>query len=309
MFFNQNIYFKDDDVADLAWVIGSPPLMDDAAANGQYAIFGEEWYHTQFNLHLDWLKELDVDPTPLKDWLQQEDQKLLGKRFESLLAFWLAHSPSFELLHRNVVFHNEHNNTSGEADFIVKEKESNEVWHIEAACKYYLAHDKSHHWKNWIGPNGHDTLELKMSKVYHQLRIFDKAEGKRFLKEHDLPKPNSFLWMKGYFFHHYRLLEGAVPPKDAHRHYGGGWYIYEHELPLFKSDFAQWLLLPKERWISRVHLKGEVAVLSGNEMIEHVRQFIRKHAKAVMIVQVEDREESTVEVSRGFVVRDAWPHF
>lgn len=309
MFFNKNIFFADEDVADLAWAIGSPPLMDNSAANDKYLIFGEEWYESQFNLHIDWLRDLDSSPQLLKDWLQEDAQKLLGKRFESLLAFWLTHSPHFELLHRNVVFHNEQNNTSGEADFILIDKESNEIWHVESACKYYLAEEKSHNWKNWIGPNGHDSLELKMSKVYHQLRIFDKTEGKNFLRDQNLERPISFLLMKGYFFHHFSLIEGAVPPKDAHRHYCGGWYIYEHELPRFASDFAQWLLLPKERWISAVHLKGEVAVLSGNEMIERCRQFIRKHAKAPMIVQVEERDGSTIEVSRGFVVRDAWPHF
>lgn len=309
MQFVKNTYFNDNDVADLAWAIGSSPLMNDSASKDKYHILGEEWFEAQFNLHLDWLRELDLKPEPLKQWLGADAQKLLGKRFESLLAFWFAHSPHFELLHRNVVFHNNQNNTSGEADFIIGNKDDNEVWHIESACKYYLCLNKSSNWKNWIGPNGHDTLELKMSKVSSQLRIFDRAEGRHFLKEQNLEKPYSFLLMKGYFFHHFSLIEGAVPPKDAHRHYNGGWYIYENELTHFAGDLAQWLLLPKERWISPFYSTEEVAVLSGNEMIEQCRQHIRKYAKAPMITQVEERDGATVEVSRGFVVRDAWPHF
>jgi len=309
MLFNKNIFFEDNDVADLAWTIASSPLMHEYASKTKFNILGQEWFEAQFNLHIDWLRDLDSSPLILKDWLQEDAQKLLGKRFESLLAFWFSNSPYFELLHRNVVFHNEQNNTSGEADFIIREKESNEIWHIESACKYYLGVNKSSYWKNWVGPNGHDTLELKLNKANNQLRIFERAEGRRFLKENDLPKPHSFLLMKGYFFHHFSLIEGAVPPKDAHRHYNGGWYIYENELPHFKSDLAQWLLLPKGRWISPFYSKEEVAVLSGNEMIELCRQHIRKYAKSPMIIQVESREGATVEVSRGFVVRDAWPHF
>jgi hypothetical protein len=301
--------FRNPDVADLAWTIASAPLMSNDDGDGKLELVGAEWCYDQYRAHKEWLGELDADPTPLLDFLDDDGQTLLGKRFESLIAFWFSHSSSFELLHRNIVLHDEHKNTSGEIDFIVLDKETHQLLHIESACKYYLAYQKSQHWENWIGPNGHDTLDNKLKKSQHQLRVFDRAEGRNFLKLHGLEKPNSYLFIKGYFFHHFSRIEGAVPPKNAHPHYNGGWYIYEHELPLFKSEYAQWMLLPKQRWISPYYAQEEQDVFTGTEMIEACRQFIRRHAKAPMIIQVEERDGAIVEVSRGFVVRDAWPHF
>lgn len=309
MLFRKNIFFKDADVADLAWAIGSPPMLKEEASEGRYTILQEDWFDAQFDKHRDWLRELDNNPESLKGWLAKDGQKLLGKRFESLLAFWFTHSEYFELLFRNVVFHHA-KNTSGEIDFLIREKETGELWHIESACKYYLGEHKAANWKNWIGPNGHDTLQLKMNKLKNQIRTFQRQEGLHFLKEHKLDKPKEVFLLKGYFFHHYRRIAGSVAPLHAHPHYNSGWYLYENELPLFAGDLAQWLLLPKEKWIGAdVYYGDELSILSGNEMIEQCRSFIRKHAKAPMIVQVEERDGATVGVARGFVVRDAWPHF
>ncbi|HEY8403855.1 MAG TPA: DUF1853 family protein [Flavobacteriales bacterium] len=301
--------FRNPEVADLAWAIASAPLMSNDDSYSDLQMVGEEWCLSQLEAHNLWLRDLDDNPSALLDFLNAEGLKLLGKKFESLLAFWFSHSPVFELLHRNVVLHDDAKNTSGEIDFIIRDVETNELMHIESACKYYIGYQKSSHWDNWIGPNGHDSLDNKLKKSQRQLRAFERKEGRAFLKAHELEMPRSYLFMKGYFFHHYSRLEGAVPPKHAHPHYNGGWYIYEHELPLFKGDYAQWMLLPKQRWIGTYQSHEEQDVFSGSEMIDACRQFIRRHAKAPMIIQVEERDGLTVEVSRGFVVRDAWPHF
>ncbi len=238
MLFRKNIYFNNPDVADLAWAIGSPPLMGEEAAGGRYILLSEEWFNEQFELHLEWIQELEKNPKPLEQWLAADAQKLLGKRFESLLGFWFSHSPYFELLYRNVVLHHQQN-TTGEIDFIVKEKSSGNILHIETACKYYLGERKSSSWKNWIGPNGHDSLDIKMKKVQKQMTVFDRVEGRVFLEKEGLEKPAFYFFLKGYFFHHYNRIAGAVPPLHTHRHYNSGWYLYENELPHFSGSLAQ----------------------------------------------------------------------
>lgn len=307
MFSSEFNRFQNPDVADLAWVIGSAPLMDSTSLENPFVILSEDWFDEQYAMHKDWLLELDKSPALLLSWIENHSQKLLGKRFEMLLSFWFSQSPHFELLQQNIVLHDAEKNTLGEIDFIVREIASNQIWHIESACKYYLAHTRSPSWENCKGPNGRDSLNLKMTKVKKQLSILKSQEGKDFLTICCLLKPIPVLLMKGYFFHHFSRLQGAIPPYNAHPHYSGGWYIYEHELHSLNGDLAQWILLPKERWMSPFRTNEPVNILSGNELIVQCREYIRKHAKAPIIVQIQELDGVKTEISRAFVVRETWP--
>jgi hypothetical protein len=294
--------FRHHEVASLAWSIGSAPLMQNKAQD--LMMIDEAWCDAQYNAHLPWLQKLDDDPSQLQTWLVTHHQKLLGKRFESLLAFWFTHSPHFELLHHNVLFSHE-KNTIGEIDFIVRSNETDEVIHFEVACKYYIAKEPSSDWKNWIGPNGHDSLFLKMEKLSKQIKFLKSEQGKVFLKENHLENVTSKIWMKGYFFHHASRLIAPVAPKLAHPHYSSGWYITKSQLEQFDSSPQQWLVLPKQYWTCPFHFsRNELEIYNGNKMIEVVKEELLRTQKAVMVMQVVIEEKMLQEISRGFVVHD-----
>ena len=299
-------------VADLAWAIGSTPLLTRFGHSPTVQLLQDEFFQRQWMLHQEWLSDLDKNPQLLLQWMDKENHKLIGKRFEALLSFWLSQSPFYQLLHHNVVLHNQANNTSGEIDFLVRNLETNELWHLEVACKYYLGFGATgnwSNWSNWIGPNGHDSLKLKMQKSFRQLNLCNSSEGRMFLKNHELPCPKPFLWLKGYFFYHYETLHRNVPPQDAHEHFNAGWYCYERELSQFAGKLRQWLLLPKDRWLSPFYSENKLDLLSGDEVVELCREYLHFQRKAPLLVQVEERDGVIMELSRAFVVHDAWPFF
>ena len=306
MLFHKDIHFVHHEVASLAWAIGSPPLLHDDPHRPQWNIMNETWCDEQFSLHREWLLELDRDPSTLLAWLVAENQKLLGKRFESLLAFWFSHSPHFTLLHRNIQLRQD-GNTSGEIDFVVKLADG-KVIHIETACKYYLGAKSSAQWGNWIGPNGHDNLALKMEKLSAQLSIFGTSAGKDFLQQHGLTPPASFTFLKGYFFHHYRAMTKHTAPRQAHPHYSSGWYLHEMELGDFESDTFQWLMLPKSHWMGTYDFAlNDFILLDGKSMVGQCREHLKQKRKAPMLIQVMMEDGIAREISRGFVVSNQWP--
>ena len=148
----------------------------------RYNTLGERWFRDQFEAHLPWLEALDEHPKPLEDFLEEHPTRLLGKRFELLIRFWLEQSPHFRL-HASGVPLYDAGKTVGEVDFILEEVDSGTWTHLEVACKFYLGYNNSKQWHDWRGPNAQDTLKLKMDKLDRQL---------------------SSLLMKGYLFHHYR---------------------------------------------------------------------------------------------------------
>lgn len=293
--------YKNPDVASLAWAIYSAPLLKDVTG---ISIVGETWCRDQFVKHEEWLRELDADPSPLQAHIARDAEKLLGKRFESLIAFWFEQSPHYELLGRNIVL-SEDKNTRGEIDLLVRDKDDGELMHFEVACKYYIQLHQSRQWKDWPGPNGKDSLQNKISKLYQQVRIFQTSLGQSYLHTHHLKKPSSYAFVKGYFFHAYDNLIMPVPPNNAHPHYNSGWYVSLAELERFSGKQPQWLMLPKTMWMCPYHfLEEDQILLTGDELIESCRAEILRTQKAVMIVQVIRESGYLREISRGFVLKN-----
>jgi hypothetical protein len=64
----------------------------------------------------------------------------------------------------------------GEFDFIIFDRKTQKINHVEVAVKFYLGHQNYnqstckpikknlplHNWHNWVGPNFRDTLAIKM---------------------------------------------------------------------------------------------------------------------------------------------------
>ncbi len=293
--------YKNHEVASLAWAIYSAPLMQ--SLHG-ISFVGEEWCNDRYHENLEWLLELDSNPSVLQNYLLENTSSLIGKRFEQLLAFWFTYGRSFKLVARNVVL-SENGNTRAEIDFIVEDIQDGHTMHFEVACKYYLQLNASRHWCDWPGPNGHDSLLSKLDKLRRQTGIFETDLGRNYLKHEGLKKPDSYAFLKGIFFHHFSSLGSSIAPVGAHKHYNSGWYCHLSDLKQFSGLTEQWIILP-------VRLKlcpfafgdDEAEILRGDDLFGACHQQMSKTGKSVMIAQVVPENGRMIEISRGLIILD-----
>ena len=111
-----------------------------------------------FNLsELNLVTELDFQlPTNIR----------LGHLAEKIVSELIKSSTNYEVLYENVQLI-EDKRTIGEIDFIIKNKYTQQLIHMELAYKFYLFDPKisSKTINNWIGPNRNDSLKQKLDKV------------------------------------------------------------------------------------------------------------------------------------------------
>jgi hypothetical protein len=88
---------------------------------------------------------------------------------EACFEAYLKQSKYFELLAANLQIHGE-KETLGELDYIALNLKTDEVVHIELACKFYLYNEARGNTEaqKWIGPNRKDSLYEKLEKVKHK---------------------------------------------------------------------------------------------------------------------------------------------
>lgn len=281
------------DLVDLAWAIGSTPLISKAPIESAYA-FGHVWCQEQLASHEGFLFDLLHQPEHLIEYMQNSPSPLLGKRFERLLSFWFENSPQFEKVLENLqIFDGK--TTLGEVDFLVKNLETNELWHIEAACKYYFGAKNANHYSHWLGPNGKDSLEQKWQTLKNQLRIFESEQGKRLLQQFGLPKPKSILMLKGYFFQPFHLLGHYATPRHSHSQHNAGWYISEKEISALHGQLNQWHVLKHPHWLGP-SFAADGELMAGSELVDLV---LAKPLKQAMLVAQVIEE---TEISRGFIL-------
>jgi hypothetical protein len=90
----------------------------------------------------------------------------LGHLAEKVVSECIKLSDNYAVKYENVQIM-EGNRTIGEIDFIIEEKLSTQLIHVELAYKFYLydPNISSEPIKNWIGPNRNDSLVQKLDKL------------------------------------------------------------------------------------------------------------------------------------------------
>jgi len=235
-------------VRDLVWLIASPPLLPDpgiAALPASIARWPEAAaYLALYRRHEQWLRRLDADPQPLLAFCAQSRDHRLGRYAEDLLQFWLAapDNPEFELITSHEPLR-ENGITLGEPDFLVRERVSGQLWHIELALKFYLGTSD----QQWLGPNRQDSLARKLDHLCrHQLPLLQTAAGKTWLQTRALETPAPWAWLKG------RLFSPAHPNPDA-----AGlsvrqmpWFTPQTLNTFARQHAYQWFTLAKCHWLA-----------------------------------------------------------
>ena len=90
----------------------------------------------------------------------------LGHLAEKVVSELFKLSSNYNLIYENAQII-EDKKTLGEIDFIIEEKETKQLTHLELAYKFYLFDPSisSEPINNWIGPNRNDSLKEKLEKL------------------------------------------------------------------------------------------------------------------------------------------------
>ncbi|MGO0629596.1 DUF1853 family protein [Pseudomonas sp. SAR267] len=289
-------------VRDLAWTLLSPALLSAPPCPQRHPLAGSAWAADPQHLH-DWLRALDADELPLRDWLARITSRRLGLYYEALWQFALKQAPGVELLASNLAIRTG-GRTLGELDILLRDGEG--THHLELAIKLYLGPsagnggDPAH----WLGPGCHDRLGSKLAHLAgHQLPMSADARSREALAAVGADQVQAHLWLGGYLF--YPWPGHAEPPAGANpEHLRGRWVRRQY----WETTADQrWQPLPRHAWLAPA--RAEPDACWSVPQFEAWLAGLDEHAPAQLLVRLEpDGEGAWQEVERVFLVADCWPH-
>ena len=234
-------------VRDLAWTLLSPPLLGEPPCRQRHPLAGSGWHDRPERL-VDWLVRHDDAPEALETWLARGSTRRLGLYYERLWQYALTHAPGVELLAANVPVRRQ-GHTLGELDLLLRDADG--LHHLELAVKLYLGLDAdSGQFDRWIGPGGHDRLDLKLDRLqHHQLPLCATDEARDTLREFTREPVESSIWLAGYLFDDATRLpqrpfgtHPALPPAC--------WLRYGERQRIGGGDDSCWQWLPRACWLA-----------------------------------------------------------
>lgn len=292
-------------VRDLAWVIGSPGLID--ASHPAYfgRVVDDAWCTAQLQNCAAWLAELDLAPQALHEYIAARPTRRLGHYFESLIKFWLTHLPETHIIATNLQVQNEQR-TLGEYDFLFRDATA--ACHWEAAVKFYLQQEPLAEQRAFIGPGTRDRLDLKLDRVFqHQLLLSHTPAGQQALPPGlQLDKTQAFI--KGYLFYHASACSKMEIAGVSAAHLGGWWVRHSLEQIPQVSAESRWIMLPRLRWLAPARLAADAEVMTSAQLNSRLNEHFNLGKEALLVFEM---ARSTTgewrEISRGFVVCETWP--
>ncbi len=280
-------------VRDLAWALCAPPLLAQPPAPQRHPLAASPWARQPTQL-ADWLLALERDSRPLKAWLARRSIRRLGLYYEHLWQFALQAAPGVELLGANLPVRAA-GQTLGELDLLLRDDEG--VHHLELAIKLYLG-QPDQGGTLWIGPGGHDRLDLKLDHLRtHQLPLPTTAAARQVLAALTQAPIQSDLWLAGYLF--YPLNRACPAPSGQHPEHLRGRWLHAADWAGFAEQAAAgpWIDLPRAAWLAPARLDA-LPETPLTAVTDQAQLRVRLSRAA---------DGSWREAERVFVVNDAWP--
>jgi len=246
------------------------------------------------HLFLEWFNELKDNPKKLIEHFKAEEQLILGKYFERLLAFFFEHYYQFELVYSGKQLFNE-KETLGELDFVYRNIPTDELTHLEVAVKYYMGFKNSPKHDMWIGPNGSDTLGKKMRKFESQLKLSDYGDKLQLVVD------SKKVLLNGYLFKHYTSSNWPYFSRSSDEN---GIWMYIDEMDKTIDKKGLYLVMPKHCWLS-FYIEPNRKLLKASEVIEKVHDQVKEIGKGIMLVQIS--EQANFILQRYIIAPKKWP--
>lgn len=198
------LQFRHPIVRQLAFAIASPNILaqipHDLTIHHAFELHDHQTWQNLYHLYAPRLQELDQHPQPLLDFLARLKSTRLGLRFEHLLWFWLqddAYHP-YQLLGHSIQ-KIAGAKTLGELDFIIFNRDTQQIEHWEVALKYYLG-EAQLKLSQWFGLNREDTLQRKLQHfTNHQ---FQFTEAQQYTIQRKFAVMKGQLYLPSTFTHH-----------------------------------------------------------------------------------------------------------
>ncbi|RDU99538.1 DUF1853 family protein [Trinickia dinghuensis] len=293
-------------VRDLAWLLGSRPLLRGHPPAGELAAVFETAH--EMAATVDWLLALERDPSDLRQALAVPRIVRLGRYAECLLGYFLEHGPACRLVAANVALRLA-GRTIGECDFLM-ETASGHRLHWELAVKCYLhAGGERAELADYVGPNLQDRFDLKLAHLLgHQLPLSAREEFAAL--GHAGPwQPQMFV--KGWLFYRWGETPPVAPALDPAHH--RGFWVTRGDWPAFcaRRPAARWVVLPRLAWLApRPAVADEAVDAAGLSTVGALGERLAQHTGPTMVAAFE-REPAGLgrwrETERGFLVPDEWP--
>lgn len=237
-------------VRNLAWVIASPSLLS-YLPNTDYAVdvLGDDFWQQHYLAYLPKLQLLDNYPQALEQFLSQHPHHRLGYYFEYLLLFWLLDNEyhPFELIkHRATLY--EGKITRGELDFLVKNQQTGQVEHWEAAVKFYLGYQPLNNAYDWWGANDNDRLGNKLRHLAN--KQFSHVAYQNSVIE------RRCLIIKGRLFYpvSHKALQSRAQRTEldclAAQHLQGSYMLWQDFVKHPQTGLWQWRYAGKDEWFA-----------------------------------------------------------
>lgn len=291
-------------VRDLAWAIASPPLLERDDPGLQWP--DSDDCRRQLQEDAAWLAALDRDPRPLQDYCERHSGygRGLGRYFETLLAFRFERDEHYRLLAHNLPVYSA-GRTLGAPDFIVRDRATGRVVHIEVAVKFYLAHSPAGGRVEWVGPDPRDRLAIKLQHlIEQQCALTTQPAAQAALRARGISAVDERrVIMKGRLFYPLDAVPAAAieDPGIAAHHLRGNW-CHASSLPRIPGgDHWRWVRLPRLMWLSELKKSDQMPSINNEEL----GLFFR--SQPVFRPQCYAALEGGRERCRLFVVPDSWP--
>ena len=182
---------------------------------------------------------------------------VLGMQAEACFEAYLKRSKNYALLASNIQIpkllegkNKSANITLGEFDYIVKCRESSQVFHIELAYKFYLYNPTEDYseLKKWIGPNKKDSLFQKLEKLkWKQFPLLENRIAIDYLNKLNIEIPTSQqLCLKTQLFVPKKFTVDLLP--SYYRDCVVGYWIRPREME-DENKSALYALPDKKQWL------------------------------------------------------------
>ena len=269
-------------IRDIYWAVASPPLVADP--NDQ-RFPKPEWFTQQAESLVCQLEQLAANSNALLTLSDHATALRLGGYFETLLAWWITHSPQYELLAHNQQI-NIDGITAGAFDFIVRDLNDGVIEHWEVACKFYIRDGQGDQLSDWFGPARNDRFDRKFGHLLtHQIAL-SKNAGKDWLDSQGWPIGRQKIIIKGRLYANFD--ENPTIPDICNPELLRGWVTRDKDWDSSQPHIA----LQRHQWLSPV-ISQDLEHRDADKAVRH----------GCLCAALLDDES---EVSRGFIIPDDW---
>jgi len=171
----------------------------------------------------------------------------LGKRVEHFFEFYIDQHPNYKILKKNIQI-NHNKTTISEFDFFLEKIKTKKIIHVELVYKFYIYLEAENEIKRYHGPNQHDNLEDKLTKLKNkQFPLLHNPHAKEILKDLEISTITQQLCFLGntFFDTHTQPKFDLINPKTV----AGTYRSFESFKTEHQNEHQQYFIPQKEDWL------------------------------------------------------------